>query len=58
MESENTTKSQSVIETENIITDFDSFSKIVKLQSLIKKESALKELCKIFFIIILIFYYN
>jgi hypothetical protein len=48
MESENTTKSQSVIETENIITDFDSFSKIVKLQSLIKKESALKELCKIF----------
>jgi hypothetical protein len=50
MESENTTKSQSVIETENIIFDSEAFSKMTKLQSLIKKESSLRELCKIFYI--------
>ena len=48
MESENITKSQSVIETENLIFDSVAFSKMLKLQSLIKKESSLRELCKIF----------
>ena len=48
MESENTTKSQSMIETENLIFDSEAFSKMLKLQSLIKKESSLRELCKIF----------
>jgi hypothetical protein len=49
MESENTTKSQSVIiETENLIFESEAFSKMLKLQSLIKKESSLRELCKIF----------
>ena len=58
MESENTTKSQSIIETDNIIFDSEAFSKMCKLQSLIKKESSLRELCKIIYITKIFIIYN
>jgi hypothetical protein len=48
---------QNKINNENINKD-EAFNKLQKLQILLKKESALKELCKIFFYLLkLIFSY-